>query len=131
MNDRKIVLKESLYLLIGEAIGTALVLLVFYLLDKWNLTVLWGSLAGLAITIGNFFFLSITATLAAERALKQDVEGAKKLMKASQSYRFLAIAALLVLCAYSKVCNLIALVIPLAIQRPIMLIIEFFRKKEV
>ncbi len=130
MNERKIILREVLTLLVGEAVCTALMYAVFALLGHWDLHILLGGLAGTVITVGNFFFLSITATLASERAVQQDVEGAKKMLKASQSYRFLAVAALLVLCAASKACNLIALVLPLAFQRPIMLVTEFFRKKE-
>ncbi len=130
MNDRKIILKEILTLLIGEAVCTALMFAVYALLGRWTLSVLLGGLAGCIITVGNFFFLSITATLASERAVQQDVEGAKKMLKASQTYRFIAVALLLVLCAASKACDLIALVLPLAFQRPVMLVTEFFRKKE-
>ncbi len=131
MNDRKFVIKETLKLLAGEALATALMFAVFALLGYWDLGVLLGGLAGCVITVGNFFFLGISASLASERAMQQDVDGAKKMLKASQTYRFLAIGALLVLCAASKACNLIALVLPLAFQRPLMLVTEFFRKKEV
>ncbi len=129
-NDRKFVLQETLYLLIGESIFTAAMLAVFALLGRWDVSVLLGGLAGMLITIGNFFFLAITASLASRRAVEQDVEGAKKMMKASQSYRFIAMAVVLVLCAVSKACNLVALALPLVAERPLMLVIEFFRKKE-
>ncbi len=129
-NSRKFVLQETIILLIGEAICTGVMLAVFALLGRWELSVLLGGLAGLTITVGNFFFLAITASLASDRAKEQDVEGATKMLRASQSYRFIAMAALLVLCAASKACNLIALVLPLLFQRPIMLVTEFFRKKE-
>ncbi len=130
MEDRKFVIHETCKLLIGEAICTAATCAVFALLGKWSTGVLLGSIAGIAITVGNFFFLAVAATLASDRAQQQDVEGAKKMLKASQTYRFLTVAALLVLCAASKACNLIALALPLLLQRPIMLVLEFFRKKE-
>ncbi len=130
MNDRKYVLTETLRLLIGEAVCTAAMFGVFALLGYWDLSVLLGGIAGLVVTVGNFFFLAVVATLASERALQQDVEGAKKMLKASQTYRFIALAAILGLCAWSGACNLIALVLPLFFQRPVMLVIEFFRKKE-
>ncbi len=131
MDNRKFVIRETLGLLVGEAICTGLMFLVFLLLNRWDITVLLGGIAGLLITVGNFFFLAIAASLASDRAVNQDVEGAKKMVKASQNYRFIAIAVILLLCGASKACNLIALVIPLLVQRPIMLIMEFFRKKEV
>ncbi len=131
MNDRKYVLTETLRLFVGEAICTAAMFGVFALLGYWDLSVLLGGMAGLAVTVGNFFFLAVVATLASERAVQQDVEGAKKMLKVSQTYRFIALAVILGLCAWSGACNLIALVLPLVFQRPIMLIIEFFRKKEV
>ncbi len=129
MDSRNYVLKETAVVAVGEVICTALMVAVFAILGKFDLTVLWGGLAGCLITVGNFFFLAIVASLASDRAINQDVEGAKKMVKSSQSIRFLAVGVLLFLCALSKKCDLIALVLPLLFQRPILLVAEFFRKK--
>ncbi len=131
MDSKKFVLRETVTLAIGEAICTAIMVGFFALLNKFDLSVLLGGLVGWAVTVGNFFFLAITASLASERAMNQDVEGGKKMVKASQTYRFLGVGAILVLCAASKLFNVLALVLPLLFQRPVLLIAEFFRKKEV
>ncbi len=129
MDSRKIVFHETAIIAVGEVLLTGAMVGVFALLDYFDLKVLWGALAGCLITVGNFFFMAMVASLAADRAENQDVEGGKKLLKASQSYRFLAMGAILVVCAISKQFNLIALVVPLLFVRPILLVSEFFRKK--
>ncbi len=129
MDSRKIVLQQTAQIALGEVIGTALMMGVFALLGKFDLSVLFGGIAGCVITVANFFFMAVVAELAADRALKQDVEGGKKLVKTSQTIRYFVLAAVLVLCAISKVFNLLALVVPLLFVRPILLLAEFFRKK--
>ncbi len=129
MDSRKIVYHETAIIAIGEVIGTAAMYGVFALLGKFDLSVLLGGLVGCLLTIGNFFFMAVIASLAADRAEQQDVEGGKKLLKASQTYRLLAMAVILVVCAISKKFHLIAMVVPLVFTRPILLLSEFFRKK--
>ncbi len=129
MDSRKLVLKETALLAIGEGLCTGLMLGVFGLLGKFDLPVLLGGIAGCVITVANFFFMAVTASLAADRAEKQDVDGGKKLLSASRTYRFIGVGAALVLCAASKQFHLIALVLPLVFVRPVLMLTEFFRKK--
>ena len=129
--SRKIVLKETAILAIGEMICVAIMCGVYALLGKFSMSVLLGGLAGLVLATGNFFFLAVVATLAADRAEKQDVAGGQKLMKSSYPIRLLALAGLLILCAKSGVFDVIALVLPLLFVRPVLTIAEFFRKKGV
>ena len=103
--------------------------LVYFLIGKFGLSVLLGGLVGLLLATGNFFALAVAATLAADRAQAQDVEGGQKLMRSSYPLRLLALAVILFLCARSGVFDLIALVLPLLFVRPILTIGEFFRKK--
>ena len=72
--------------------------------------------------------MAVAATLAADRAEQQDVEGGKKLMKASYPVRLLVLAVILFAFAKSGLCNVFALVLPLVFTRPILTITEFFRK---
>ena len=90
-----------------------------------------GGGVGLLGATGNFFFLAVIATLAADRAEKQDVAGGQKLMRSSYPIRLLAMAVVLILCAKSGLFDLIALVLPLVFVRPILAIAEFFKKKGV
>jgi hypothetical protein len=128
-NSRKIVLKETAFIAAGEAVCVAVMFLVYFLIEKFSVSVLLGGLVGLLLATGNFFALAVAATLAADRAQAQDVEGGQKLMRSSYPLRLLALAVILFLCAKSGVFDVIALVLPLLFVRPILTIGEFFRKK--
>ncbi len=130
MDSRKIVYHETAIIAIGEVLLTALMVGVFALIGKFDISVLLGAIVGCVVTVANFFFMAVVASLAADRAQKQDVEGGKKLLKASQLYRLLAVGGILAACAISKKFDVIAMVIPLLFVRPILLISEFFRKKD-
>ena len=129
--SRKEVLKQTGIIAIGQAVGTAIMIGVYLLLQKMNMMVVWGALVGNVLAIGNFFFMAVIATLAAERAEKQDVEGGKKLVKGSYPLRFLVLAGVLALCAWKgkAVFDLIALVVPLAFTHLTAMIVGFFKKK--
>ena len=130
-DSRKLVLRETAVIAIGEIICVALMCGVYALIGKFSFSVLWGGLVGLLVATGNFFFLAVIATLAADRAENQDVAGGQKLMKSSYPIRLLVLAGLLILCAKSGVFDVIALVLPLLFVRPVLTIAEFFRKKGV
>lgn len=130
-DSRKLVLRETAVIAIGEIICVALMCGVYALIGKFSFSVLWGGLVGLLVATGNFFFLAVIATLAADRAEKQDVAGGQKLMRSSYPIRLLAMAVVLILCAKSGLFDLIALVLPLVFVRPILAIAEFFKKKGV
>ena len=127
--SRKLVFKETVILLAGEAICAAVMLGVYALLGFFSLKVLLGGLVGVVLACGNFFFMAVIATLAADRAQAQDVEGGQKLIKSSYPLRLLVLALILVGCALSGWFDLIALVLPLVFVRPIITVAEFFRKK--
>ena len=129
--SRKIVLKETAIIAIGELVCVAIMCGVYALLGRFALSVLLGGLVGLVLATGNFFFMAVAATLAADKAEAQDVEGGKKLMKSSYPIRMLVLAGLLILCAKSGVFDVLALVLPLLFVRPVITIAEFFRKKGV
>lgn len=129
--SRKEVLKQTGIIAIGQAVGTAVMIGVYLLLQKFEMKVVWGALLGNILAIGNFFFMAVIATLAADKAEKQDVEGGKKLIKGSYPLRFLVLAGVLALCAWKgkAVFDLIALVVPLAFTHLTAMIVGFFQKK--
>ena len=129
MESRKIVYRETGIVAIGVAVCTAVMMLVFALLGRFHLSVLWGSLAGAGLSIGNFFFMAVGASLAADKAENQDVKGGSLLVRNSYMVRLLILLIVLIACAKSGVFNLIALVIPLLFVRPTLTVAEFFRKK--
>ena len=127
--SRKIVWKETAVVAVGEVICTALMVGIFALLGYFDLSVLLGGLVGAAVAVANFLILAIVATLAADKAEQQDVEGGQKLIKASYPVRLIVLAVVLFACAKSGVFNVIALVLPLVFVRPVLTLAEFFRKK--
>ena len=127
--SRKIVWNQTARIAIGEAVCLALMYGVYALLQRLVLPVILGGLVGTVLAIGNFFFMAVIATLAADKAEAQDVEGGQKLMKSSYPIRILILAAVLILCARSEWFDVLTLVLPLLFVRPILMISEFFAKK--
>ena len=127
--SRKLVLRETAFVAIGEAVCVALMFGVYALLAKFNLSVLMGGMVGLLVATGNFFALAVAATLASEKAAAGDSVTGQKMMKSSYPIRLLVMAGVLILCAKSGLFDVVALVVPLLFVRPILTIGEFFRKK--
>ena len=128
MNSRQFVLRTTAMLAIAEAICTALMVGAFALAGYYNTGVLLGGIVGCIMAVANFFFMAVAAESAADRALDNDVDSGKKIVKASFRARLLIMAVLLFLFAKSGTCNLIAMIVPLVLTRVIITVIEFFRK---
>lgn len=126
--SRKIAIRETLYILIGVTVFTAVMFGVYALLGRFQISVLLGGIVGAVLSVGNFFFMAVAATLAADKAEKQDIAGGTNLMRASYPFRLLIVGGVLVLCGLSGYFDLIALVLPLAFVRPVLTLSAFFRK---
>ncbi len=129
MESRKIVYRETGIVAIGVTVCTAVMMLVYALLGRFELSVLWGGLMGAVLSIGNFFLMALGTSLAADKAENQDVKGGSLLVRNSYMLRLLVLFVVLILCAKTEVFNLIALVLPLVFVRPTLTVVEFFRKK--
>ena len=127
--SRKLVLKETGILALGVLVGVGLMYGVYALLHKFSMGVLLGGIVGAVVAVGNFFFLAVAATLAADKAEAGDPVAGQKLMKGSYPIRLLGMAAVLILCARSGHFDVLALVLPLLFVRPVLTVAEFFRKK--
>ena len=128
MESRKIVLKETAVVVIGQAICVCVMLGVYALLSKFSVKVLLGGIAGGILAIGNFFFMAVMASLAADKAENGDVAKGKALMQSSYTVRLIVLAVMLFACAKSGYFELLPLLLPLAFTRPILSVGEFFRK---
>ena len=129
MNSKQFALRETIPVIIGEAILTGVVIGIFGLLGKYDVTVLWGGIIGAVLATANFFLMALGTGLAADKAQQQDVKGGQALVYLSYSGRMIGLFLILVLCAKSGYCNVLSLVIPLAFVRPILTIGEIFKKK--
>ena len=128
MESRKFVVKQTGILAVGQTICVAAMVGIFALLGHYDQTVLLGGIFGGVLAIANFFFMAVGATLAADRAEKQDVKGGQALVQSSYMLRMVLLAVILFALVKSGLCNVIAVVLPLAFNRLIITISEFFRK---
>lgn len=128
MDSKKIVWQETGIVAVGVLLCTALMVGVFALLGKFDISVLLGGAVGALLSIGNFFFMAVLITLAADKAENQEVNAGKLLVRNSYLIRLLVLSVLLFACAKSGILNLFALVLPLIFVRPTLTIAEFFRK---
>ena len=129
MDSRKIVFRETGIIAVGEVILSAVMVAVFAALGYFQMNVLWGALAGCLVTTVNYFFLALVVCLASDRAAAGEVTQAQKMIQMSAVTRLFATGALLAV-AILLGGNVIATVIPLLFLRPIMLVAEFFKKKD-
>lgn len=129
MDIRKFVLRQMGIVAIGEVVGTAAMIGVFALLGKYETSVLLGGIVGAVVAIGNFLAMAIGVNVAADKAQQQNVKGGQATVKGSFLLRMVVIFLLLFAFAKSKLCNPIALVVPLVFVRFTLTIAEFFRRK--
>ena len=129
MTSKNTAFRETGPVLLGQLLCTAVMIGIFALAGKFQLSVLLGGLVGALIAIANFFIMSFVANLAADKAEAQDVAGGQKMIQLSYTGRMLGMFLVLILCAKSGYFHVLALVLPLAFTRPILTIAEIFKKK--
>lgn len=128
MESRKFVYRETALVAIGQTICVAAMIGVFALLGYFDMTVLWGGIAGGVLAVLNFFFMAVGATLAADKAEDQNVKGGQVTIQISYIIRMVFLFVILFALVRSGLCNVIAAVLPLVFTRLILSIGEFFRK---
>lgn len=128
MDPRKIVLKETAIVAVGQPVCLAVMFGVFALLGRFDGTVLSGGIVGMVLAVGNFFFMALTTSLAADKAAAGDVKGGQKLVKTSYILRLAVLCAVLFAVGKSGLCDVFAVILPQVFVRPTITVAEFFRK---
>ena len=128
MDSRKLILKETAVVAVGQAVCVGFMLGIFALLQAFDRAVLLGGIVGSLCAIGNFFFMALGAMLAADKAVEQDVKGGQATVRSSMLLRLAVTALVLIAFAKSGLCNVLAMVLPLAFTRPVLTFAAFFRK---
>ena len=128
MNTKQFVLRETGMLAIGEAICAAVMVGMFALLGYYSTAVLLGAIIGVVLCVGNFFLMAVAAEAASDKAMNDDVAGGKALVKNSMKLRLIGLFVLLFLFIKTGLCHPIAIVVPLVLLRPVLMVVEFFRK---
>lgn len=129
MESRKLVFSQTLMVLAGEILLSAIMVGIFALAGHFDRSVLLGAVVGALLAAANFFLMALSADCAADKAEKQNVKGGQALIQLSYIGRLIGLFLVLVLCALTKIFNLFALVIPLVFTRPILTVSEFLKKK--
>jgi hypothetical protein len=128
VDSRKFVLKETGIVAAGQTVCIGAMIGIFALLGKFDTSVLLGGIAGGVLAVANFFFMAISASVAADKAVAQDVKGGQLTMRLSYIARLAVIFIILFALVKSGLCNVITAVLPLAFTRPVLFVAEFFRK---
>ena len=128
MDARKFVIKETGIVALGPALCIGLMIGVFALLGNFDTSVWLGGITGGALAVANFFFMAISASIASEKAVNQDVKGGQLAMRLSYLVRLAVIFIILFALVKSGLCHVITAVLPLAFTRPVLFVAEFFRK---
>lgn len=128
MDTRRFIIRKTLVILLGQVLCGAIMCGIFALLGRFDWRVLLGAAVGAVCATAEFFFMALSADYAADRAKNQDVKGGKTVIKTSYFVRIVILFLVLFAFAKSKLCNPIALIIPIGLTRPILMVTEFFRK---
>lgn len=125
------VIKETIHIAIGTVIMSAIMVIVFVLVGRFSLSIVWGTLTGLITAVGNFFLMamnvqSVTTDLDPKDsdAMKQ----AKLKMRASYSKRMFFMAVILVASIKLIGSNWIAAMLPLFFPRITIMVMQIIAK---
>ena len=129
MDSQNRIPSHTIAIAIGQLISAAAVVGVFALLGKFQMTVLYGALAGGTVAFLNYFVMVYFANKAADKAEAQDVAGGQKMIQLSYAGRMIGVFAVLVLLAKSGFFHPLPLVLPLAFTRPILTVREWIVKR--
>lgn len=128
MDSRKFILKQTAIIALGQALCVGAMVGIFALLGQFDTSVLWGGVVGGGLAVLNFFAMAVGAMVASDKAVEQDVKGGQATVRMSMIARLAVIAIVLIAFAKSGLCNVLAMVLPLAFTRPILTFAEFFGK---
>lgn len=129
MDFQKRLANQTVTVAVGQLICVAAMIGIFVLLGKFQMTVLYGALAGGVVAFGNYFIMIYFVNKAADKAEAQDVTGGQKMIHLSYTGRMVGLFVVLILFAKSGYFHPLALVLPLAFTRPILTVRELIRKK--
>ena len=128
MESRKEVLKQTGIYAAGILLCSSLMVAVFAALGYFSLNVVLSALVGSITIILNYLFMAITVVLAADKAQKGEPAAGQKMIQLSGVIR-LVLMGVVLFAAIKAGGNVIALVLPLAFLRPVLMLAEFFGKK--
>lgn len=128
--SKRQVCRELAVFALGELIVLALVCAGFAIAGRWSGQVLAGAAVGAALAAANYALTAVGVFKAAEKAEAGDPASGQRTITLSMLGRYLLMIGVLVAGAKSGRCNVIAMVIPLLMFRPLLYAAELFRRKD-
>lgn len=129
MDWRKDIVKQFIIVAIGQIVGIGIMFGAFAILGKFDLSVLWGGLAGAAVALANFLAMAISAIRASNKAMEQEVKSGQLLVQTSYLLRMAVLFFALFLLVKTGKFHVVSLVVPLIFIRPALTVGELFRKQ--
>ncbi len=124
MKVDKAVIKETEYLAVACICFGILVQIIFFLIGKYDYTVLLGSIYGIGLIIFDFLFRGITI----QNSLNKSPLEAEKSIRSSYRIRMIALAAFSVFAVLSPVFNTWSLILSLLFPKIYYMFVPVFRK---
>ena len=130
MDARKVVLQQTLTILLGEIICCALMVGVYAIIGQLTGMVWLGALIGLVLATLNHFLMAVTVSNAADRAANTgEAKSGTNMIRLSYVLRLGLIFLILFLLVRAGVCDPVAAILPLIFVQPILMISDFFARK--
>ena len=130
-SEKRRMYRELARFALGQLICLGLMFGVYLLLDKLTDKVLLGGSIGFVLAVVNYLLMAVGVWAAADKAERGDAAGGKRTVTVSMLGRYLLMILVLVAGAKSGKCDVIAMLVPLVLSRPLIFVGEFFRRKEV
>ena len=129
-SDKKQVTRELLVFSLLQLGLIGLMFGVYAMLHKFSTKVVLGGIFGAALAILNYFLMAVGVFRAADKAEKGDVKGGQREISRSMTIRYLLLILLLFAGAKSGWFDVVAMLVPVAMMRMLIMIGEFFRRKD-
>ena len=129
-NDKQQTIRELTIFALGQLICLGLTFGVFALLHKLDGKVLLGGAIGAVTAILNYGLMAVGVYAAARKARQGDVAGGQRIITLSMFGRYGLMLLILIVFAKTGLCNVIAMLVPLVLMRPLIFIGECFRRKD-
>ncbi len=126
MKIDKTVRKETIYITGSVLIMSVVMELIFAIIGKWDINVLFGNLLGGIFAILNFFLMGLTV----QKAVGQDEKKSTNMIKLSQSLRFLLLIVVAILGVELSVFNGVSTILALFFPRIAIAIRPLFDRKK-
>ncbi len=114
--------KETLHIAIGTTLLSIIMNVIFLIVGRWSLTVLFGSILGTVGAILNFFLLGLSI----QHAVKQTDKNVKNIVRLSYMLRMFLMIGIMLIGFLVPVFNALAVILPFAFPQIVIYVMRLF-----